>query len=283
MPACLYFMVKGSFEEMIDCTFTFNFMYMGHDKSPEVINYIKTILPCIILSVAGYKYDKYEKKNSMPFIISMCIFSILSIGGRFYPHYFTLLTPLIFLSIIIYPLSNKPLKRKILELGTITILAIIPYMGKRPVRNSAREFIFPLRIIANKDFQEAYGGNSNYLTIQKIFEDIPESSRDSIYQYELPYYFYAMTYRAGYMPVGRYPSMQENYNEIWGNSKKNDIVEQFTKAKPHYIISGKDLNDKKCVIKDYINTYTCIDTIYNNKNNNKIFLYKRNDINQTKP
>lgn len=283
MPACLYFMVKGSFEEMIDCTFTFNFMYMGHDKSPEVINYIKTILPCIILSVAGYKYDKYEKKNSMPFIISMCIFSILSIGGRFYPHYFTLLTPLIFLSIIIYPLSNKPLKRKILELGTITILAIIPYMGKRPVRNSAREFIFPLRIIANKDFQEAYGGNSNYLTIQKIFEDIPESSRDSIYQYELPYYFYAMTYRAGHMPVGRYPSMQENYNEIWGNSKKNDIVEQFTKAKPHYIISGKDLNDKKCVIKDYINTYTCIDTIYNNKNNNKIFLYKRNDINQTKP
>lgn len=174
----LYFYLKAGVEgtiEMFYGTFLsyfnyFNTNYFNANVKQKVfytIIYILVLIICITLQIIN---TPKQKEILIPTLISYAFF-ICSSGTRCYTHYLIALLPLIVVGIITIELDKYYKIYRILAF--LTFLPLLCYIIK-PIG------IFVNDIILNKE-----KAKNNYSEFHRCIEEIPQTERDSIYNYNL--------------------------------------------------------------------------------------------------
>lgn len=104
----LYFFLNGNFSYFYECVFQYNKEYIGvisdnllpieqiYDKAPN--NLVWIFSPYLILGVVGLFYQHKSIRKTLIFTCYLLsTFLMVMIPGKYYPHYYTLLIPVILL------------------------------------------------------------------------------------------------------------------------------------------------------------------------------------------
>lgn len=169
----LYFYLKAGshgVEEMIYATFLSYFEYFDYQVQHTIYFYLFYIL-FLAISISVFCLNASRQKEILlPTILSYFLF-ICSTGNRCFTHYLIVTLPLIVICMMtIY--SERRRKINII----LSLIALIPLSSFliRPVG-----FFFNDLVLNKEPFKTSYG------EFHRCIEEIPETERDSIYNYNL--------------------------------------------------------------------------------------------------
>ena len=249
VPICLFFYVKGALQDMLFCTFTYNFMYASERTELDGAGWIQklvTYMP-IVYATAFYGISAIRKKNngySMAFIRALFFVSLLCLVELLFTsmsaHYHT----------IALPMYSVAIAMSVPNLCFHDFLHCIKDYGRRNwilvfVLISAIYFVwsgFNACAPIYRHYLTDYCV-SRYQDVQECIKVIPKNERDSVIGYEIATSWYI---DSDITPCYKYYSMQH-----WWSSEEYDVNQQFldyvSESFPKWIITGKTIGDETLV------------------------------------
>ena len=232
-PCFLYFYLQaGSLgvKEMIYATFLSYFEYFDYQIPQTIYHYIFYILfltICILLLCIN---NHEQKKILIPSLLSYAIF-ICSSGTRCFTHYLMATLPL--LVVCLMTIEFEKHRRINLVLTLATIIPLLSYLV-RPVG-----FFFNDLVLQKEPFK------TSYREFHHCIEEIPETERDSIYNYNLSGIGAGMMQHEGLLQCNRviYSPLAFHLPRL----HKEEIAQPFTMPK-WILISGDKSYDEEDVL-----------------------------------
>ena len=255
VPVCLYFYLNGALQDMLFCTFTYNFMYaskrvnLGETRLIlRIVIYAPITLTTIFFGSRAVRKD--YGKFSRAFIVSLFFVSALYLAELLYTsmamHYHVMALPLYSAAAAI-ALPDRFLKNPIQILkdkktgvwaAGFTVITVIYavfslYNAFAPVY---RHYLTDYCV-------------SRYRDVQECIRVIPEEDRDSVVGYEISTSWYI---DSGITPCYKYYSLQH-----WWSSEGFDVNQAFmdyvSSEFPKWIIAGTDIEEDqlKRILEDH--------------------------------
>ncbi|MBO5323892.1 MAG: hypothetical protein J6A88_07330 [Oscillospiraceae bacterium] len=206
VPIILYFVLHGSFDEMIYATFLHNFKIAANTgRDPEVIiPYIPMVLS---LGMLLWKVYKTRTVSSMDWFLGLILaintLSLL-IANRFL-HYFTVFAPIYLLFLCHYRCYISIKKLHPLFILIVLHLALNGFFVARTTARSVRE------VFVN--------GNPRYYTVSSSMTQIPDDEKDSVIGFEIQSSDYLA---GGIIPCYKYYTLQNTWSIT-----NPDILQEF--------------------------------------------------------
>lgn len=247
LPICIYFLLNNALQDMLFCTFTYNFMYAAKHVELDDIGLLLKIAMYTPIAFStlyfGFKSMlKSAEKSKHVFYLSTFFVSVLYFAELLYTnmaiHYHTAALPLYSVSLIVAFNEIRPknlisalISKKagiwfplFLLISNIFLCTSLYHAAAPIYRHYLTDFCF-----------------SRFRDVQDCITVIPEEDRDSVIGYEIATSWYI---DSGITPCYKYYSMQH-----WWSSDNYDVNQQFidyvSSETPKWIITGKDISDNQ--------------------------------------
>lgn len=228
LPFIIYFAYYKALDDLFFSCYIFPMLYKKYWYSALLKLNITYLSPCFILPVIAWFYNS-SKENKEIFIlaVSVSLITFLTfIDGADYYHYFTLVLPIIALSL------QLSFNFKVYQKTLIIIFLLLP------LKLSYAHTINSIMININHDrFMEARGNDMKLKA--GLIQLIPEQELDSIYcsgSFAIP----SCLYHLGHLPAGKYFVIQGLYSNF-GEPVISNIYYDFKNVNPKWVISTDDI------------------------------------------
>lgn len=211
VPICLFFIVKGTFSDMIFSTFTFNFMYAsnGSDSktASDIMALILWILPVISMVVVSSIFAKRLGPRVASLISTMSVFALIPIILGFgYTHYYTTLIPLIpIYTAMFFFLAGNRINFPAIMLCVIMVFTMYNYISGVSY-NTAHYLQKLYKQQKPNEYSDVY--SDIYYSAKSLSSYIPEEERDSVFGYNVSSAWFLT---ADIMPCYRLFTLQESW------------------------------------------------------------------------
>lgn len=260
IPVCLYFYRIGALQDMIFCTFTYNFMYASKRVGLDSAGYVQGIVTYapIVFATAFFgsrALGKSHRKSNRVFFVSLFFVSALYLAELLYTsmavHYHTTALPLYSVAIALaFPdwLPQKKLQNVKKDIDKSWALSFIVITGIYSLL-SCYNVCAPIYRHYLTDACTA-----RYQDVQDCIQVIPEEDRDSVIGYEISTSWYI---DSGITPCYKYYSMQH-----WWSAEGFDVNQEFmdyvSSEFPKWIVAGTDIEDDqlKHILADHYTLVT---------------------------
>lgn len=245
VPVCLFFYLSGALQDMLFCTFTYNFVYASKRVNLSETGLILRIViyaPITLTTVffGSRVFRKDYKKYSRAFIVSLFFVSALYLAELLYTsmgrHYHVMALPLYSVAAAI-ALPDRFMKDPIQILKdkkTGIWAACFTVITGIYVFFSLYNALAPVYRHYLTDFCV-----SRYQDVQECIQVIPEEDRDSVIGYEISTSWYI---DSGITPCYKYYSMQH-----WWSFEGFDVNQAFmdyvSSEFPKWIVAGTEIKD----------------------------------------
>lgn len=246
VPICLYFYMKGALQDMLFCTFTYNFMYAsaqteldGAGLIQKLITYLPIAFATVFFGIRALRGN--DNRFSSAFVRSLFAVSLLCFVELLYTsmsaHYHTIALPLYSVALamaipdlrfsnIFTSLKTSSAKGWIAGFLLITLL-YSAWSGFNACAPIYRHYLTDACV-------------SRYQDVQECIKVIPDEERDSVVGYEIATSWYI---DSGITPCYKFYSMQH-----WWTSGDFDVYQQFldyvSTEHPKWLITGTNLDDE---------------------------------------
>ena len=245
LPICLYYYIKGALQDMLFCTFTYNFMYASAQRELDGAGLLQKLVTYMPIAFAtGFfgvrTIHRKDNRFSKTFCLSLFLVSLLCFVVLLYTsmsaHYHVIALPLYSVALAmalpdlrfqnIIQRMKMPVRKNWLA-GFVIITAIyFVWSGYNTCAPIYRHYLTDACV-------------SRYQDVQECIKVIPEDERDSVIGYELATSWYI---DSGITPCYKFYSMQH-----WWTSGDFDVYRQFldyvSTQHPKWIITGTALDD----------------------------------------
>ena len=245
VPICLYFFMRGALQDMLFCTFTYNFMYASAQTELDGAGLIQKLVTYLPIAFATFFFGirairGNDNRFNRAFILSLFVVSLLCMLELLYTsmsaHYHTIALPLYSVALamaipdlrfsnIFTSLKTSNAKGWIAGFLLITLL-YSAWSGFNACAPIYRHYLTDACV-------------SRYQDVQECIKVIPEDERDSVIGYELATSWYI---DSGITPCYKFYSMQH-----WWTFGDFDVYQQFldyvSTEHPKWIIAGTSLDD----------------------------------------
>ena len=259
IPCFLYFYMKAGTEGvywMVYGTFLSGFRYIGVDVKVSVIVIITYYLIISVLLFVQILSLKNQSALLVPIIISYLLF-LLAFGTKCFEHYQMIMIPLYVICILTYNEKYKIVKKVV---STLFIIIITVY------------FVRPMGFLVLEAFGEDKIGEM-YAGFHNIITNIPESERDSIYNYNTDGMGCGLLYHEGLLQCNKvlFTSLSFWIKELYEERKP------LEKDKPLWIMiyHGAARNEDMLYLRDYYDELYVFHYDNEHFNNNKLFGIKK--------
>lgn len=246
VPICLYFYINGALQDMLFCTFTYNFMYASAQTELDgagLLQKVVTYMPIAFATVFFGIRTIHGKDNrfSKTFFCALFAVSLLCLIELLYTsmsgHYHTIALPLYSVALATaFPelcfqnaLESIKTGRYGVWIYTFVLISLL-YCISTAYNAGAPIYRHYLTDACISRFQD----------VQECIKVIPENERDSVVGYELATSWYI---DSGITPCYKFYSMQH-----WWTSGDFNVYQQFldyvSKEHPKWIITGTTLDDE---------------------------------------
>lgn len=263
LPAIIYFAFYEALYDMLYATFIYNIKYKEVWEFygiSSIISNSKLLSPLLLSILVSFLYDKKTKRNTSPIILSAslaCYFIFCQ--GATYLHYFMVVIPLFYIMFVMVSIFSPIIR------SAFFIIPIIIWVNN---------YYCQLRIVGllfmNKEI--------TIHTPQEIFTQFQATANapiDNIYHLDPFWLYWDFLYQVDRRPAGKYFTQQEEISKV-DQYVHDDILFQFEKADPNWIISSKRLEES--ILKNQYNKYSLIDSIEITIQHDSMYLYKQRTI-----
>lgn len=258
LPALIYAISTNSLPDMYYAIFYYAFCYknpMGWLGLRVLLSNFIALLPCIILPLVAWKGER----RLFTLMLSISAVTFLTfINGNYYCHYFLMVIPIVYL-------ATANASMNFIGIGRLLLIAaiLLPQL--------VAEFdnvIDNIRLMGIRPTSDTQSWLRN-----RILASIPESGRDSIYQFEIDSAHWGLVYHSGHLPVGRYIGQQWFHINTESRYARDRIIESFTEASPQYVVAS--MRPESTPFAFIMADYEAIDSV---KTKDKYFLilHKKN-------
>ncbi|MCM1537882.1 MAG: hypothetical protein NC254_05755 [bacterium] len=213
-PIAGWFVLRGSFYDMIYASFLFNFRYSAHMSFLQNLTNLNTLTHMVILFtplflamlVFAVRVKDGRLLAALELIIAVNIASLFM--GHGYNHYFTITVPIEALMCLCMVCTEKTIRKDSMR-GMEQVAALLAHIGFVCVL--AAYGILAARIVALnvRDYYIQEDVVKEYETVQECLNQIPEADRAYVLGYNAPAKYYLM---GELLPCFRYGILQENWS-----------------------------------------------------------------------
>lgn len=213
VPICLFFIIKGTFGDMIFATFVFNFLYASEGSSEKTTSAMSLLLqwalPVLALILVSTIFAKRLGPKVASLITTVSVFALIPIMMGFsYTHYYTTLIPLIALyTAVFFFISGKKVTFLSILLCVIMALPLYSYFTTLPynISHYSQKIYRQDNPTVYKDIQSDIHYSASELSAR-----IPADERDSVFGYDVSAAWFL---HADIMPCYRLFTLQESWSE----------------------------------------------------------------------
>ena len=213
VPICLFFIIKGTFSDMIFSTFIFNFMYASEGSSEKTGSAMSLLLqwamPILALILVSTIFAKRLGPKVASLITTVSVFALIPIMMGFsYTHYYTTLIPLIALYIaVFFFIAGKKITFLSVLLCVVMVLPLYSYFTTLPynISHYSQKIHKQNNPTVYKDIQSDIHYSADELSAR-----IPENERDSVFGYDVSAAWFL---HSDIMPCYRLFTLQESWSE----------------------------------------------------------------------
>lgn len=213
IPICLFFIIKGTFGEMMFATFVFNFLYAAEGSSEKTGSAMSLLLqwalPVLSLILVSTIFAKRLGPKVASLITTVSVFALIPIMMGFsYTHYYTTLIPLIALYIaVFFFIAGKKMTFLSVFLCIVMALPLYSYFTTLPynISHYSQKIYRQDNPTVYKDIQSDIHYSASELSAR-----IPEEDRDSVFGYDVSAAWFL---HADIMPCYRLFTLQESWSE----------------------------------------------------------------------
>lgn len=214
IPICLFFFVKGTLNDMLFSTFTFNFIY-ATKGSTENVNLISQlfqwVLPILILIFVTTIFSKRFGPKIASLITTISVFALIpAMMGFNYTHYYTTLIPLVllYMSVFFFLVGDRVNILSIL-MCVIMVVPLSSYLTMIP--SNISHYATKLYRQSNPTVYKDIASDISY-SADEFSSMIPENDKDSVFGYNISAAWYL---QADIMPCYRLFTLQESWSESY--------------------------------------------------------------------
>lgn len=235
VPICLFFLIKGTFSEMIFSTFTFNFIYASNGSSDktasDAADLIMWILPIISMIVISSVFAKRLGPRVASLITTISVFALIPIILGFgYIHYYTTLIPLIpvYTAIFFFLVGNR-INFPAAALCLIMLCTMYNYIS-----NASYNIAYYSEKLYKQQNPTQYHDvySDIYYSAKTLSSYIPEDERNSVFGYNVSSAWFLT---ADIMPCYRLFTLQESWAENYPKFGR-EINEMMIETPPKWVI-----------------------------------------------
>lgn len=211
VPICLFFLIKGTLNEMIFATFTFNLLYATEgsaDKTGSALTLLLCwALPIIVLIITSALFAKRLGPKVASLISTISVFALIPIMlGYSYTHYYTTLIPIITLyASVFFYLTGK--RSAVLSVILCVLMTLPLYSYFITLPSNMGHYISKLQKQSNPQVYKDIHSDI-YYSATALSERIPEDERDSVFGYDVSAAWFL---HADIMPCHRLFTLQESW------------------------------------------------------------------------
>ncbi|MCH5210986.1 MAG: glycosyltransferase family 39 protein [Oscillospiraceae bacterium] len=211
VPVCLFFIIKGTFSDMIFATFTFNLLYASEGASIKASStlsgIIKWTMPAMALIVVSLIFAKRLGAKVASLITAISVFALIPVMMGFgYTHYYTTLIPLITLyaSAFFFIAGNRV---NVLSL-LLCIAMALPLGGYFETLPYNVSHYYGKIYEQNNPSTSRNSYSDTYYSAKKLSALIPDSEKDSVFGYNVSSAWFLY---ADIMPCFKLFTLQEEW------------------------------------------------------------------------
>lgn len=234
-PICLFFIIKGTFSDMVFATFIFNFLYAAEGSSgksgSEALLLLQWIIPVIALIVISVVFSKRLGARVASLIVAVSIFALIpALMGFSYTHYYTTLIPLISLyCAVFFYIATQRINFGSVLMCIVMALPLYSYFITLPynVTHYSEKLYKQYNPTVYRDVQSSIAYSATELSAL-----IPEEDRDSVFGYDVPAAWFL---EADIMPCHRLFTLQESWAEHYPDFGR-EINEMMVSSPPKWVV-----------------------------------------------
>lgn len=270
LPICLFFLIKGTFTDMMFSTFIFNFLYAtegSSEKTSLVVSMIfHWVLPVLALIFISTIFSKRLGPKITSLITTISVFSLIPIMLGFgYTHYYTTLIPLITLyCAVFFFIAGKRVTLLSLILCIVMVL---------PLSNYFVQSNYNINHYTNKLYKQSNPTKDSdvysdvYYSAKTLATQIPAEDKDSVFGYNISASWFLT---ADIMPCFKIFILHEWWAEMYPEFGRQ-INQMMIETPPKWvIIHNIDIVNSRQFLNIINSDYELVDE-YNHD-----LLYKRN-------
>lgn len=213
IPVCVFFIIKGTFTDMMFAAFVFNFMYAAEGSSEKTSSSVSALLqwalPILALIFISTVFSKRLGPKVASLITTVSVFALIPILlGFSYTHYYTTLIPLIALyASVFFFIAGKRVTVLSVVLCIIMALPLYSYFITLPynIDHYAQKLYKQNNPEVYKDIH-----SDIYYSATELSAHIPDEDRDSVFGYDISAAWFL---HADIMPCYRLFTLQESWSE----------------------------------------------------------------------
>lgn len=235
VPVCMFFIVKGTFSDMIFATFIFNFLYAAEGSSgksgSEALLLLQWIIPVIALILISVVFSKRLGARVASLITTASVFALIpALMGFSYTHYYTTLIPLISLyAAVFFYIATQRMSFWTVLLCIVMALPLYSYFITLPynVTHYSEKLYKQNNPVVYRDIQSDIAYSAEALTSY-----IPNDDRGSVFGYDMSAAWFL---EADIMPCYRLFTLQESWSEHYPQFGR-EINEMMQTSPPKWVI-----------------------------------------------
>ena len=210
-PVFLFFIIKGTFSDMIFATFTFNFLYAAEGSSEKAVETLselmKWILPAAALIVVSLVFAKRLGAKVASLITTISVFALIPVLLGFgFTHYYTTLIPLITLyAAVFFFIAGNRVNLLSVLLCVAMALPLGGYFETLPY--NITHYSDKLYRQENPTVYRDVHSNIHY-SATELSSIIPDSEKDSVFGYNVSAAWFL---HSDIMPCYRLFTLQEQW------------------------------------------------------------------------
>lgn len=215
IPICLFFLIKGTLNDMIFATFIFNFMYASEGSAEKtggsMYELFMWVLPVLVIIFVSTVFSKRLGAKVASLITTISVFALIPILlGFSYTHYYTTIIPLITIyTAVFFYLAGKRFSFWSIVLCVVMVLPLYGYFVTLPQNLShymnkvSEQYNVPEGNLKRSDI---------YKSVSALTEHIPDDERDSVFGYDVSSAWFL---QADIMPCYRLFTLQESWSSCY--------------------------------------------------------------------
>ena len=235
VPIFMFFIIKGTFSDMVFSTFIFNFLYAAEGSSgksgSEAFMLLQWIIPVAALILISVIFSKRLGARVSSLIVAVSVFALIpALMGFSYTHYYTTLIPLISLyCAVFFYIATQRINFWSVLMCVIMALPLYSYFITLPynVTHYSQKLYNQENPVTYRDIQSDISYSAEALTSY-----IPQDERDSVFGYDVSAAWFL---EADIMPCYRLFTLQESWSEHYPEFGR-EINEFMQTTPPRWVV-----------------------------------------------
>lgn len=235
LPICLFFLIKGTLNDMIFATFIFNFMYASegaNDKTNgSMYQLFMWVLPVLVIIFVSTVFAKRLGAKVASLITTISVFALIPILlGFSYTHYYTTLIPLITIyTAVFFYIAGKRFSVWSIVLCVAMAAPLYGYFCTLPknishyVNKAYEQSVLPENKLKRSDI---------YKSVSALSEHIPDDERDSVFGYDVSAAWFL---QADIMPCYKLFTLQESWSSCYPEFGR-EINQMMMDTPPKWVV-----------------------------------------------